>query len=192
MELTQEFLRKYFSYRGDGNLIYKKKFDKNEVGSIAGYKVKHISRNGKEFFYIYVHINIFKKKYALHRLIYLFHNGKLPLEIDHKDGNTLNNRILNLRDAKKLNTANQKSLVIHNTSGYVGVATTSRNKHIWRAYIHHENKTIHLGQFRSPELAAEAYDKAAAKLFGKFAVPNSQRVERKKKPIPLSEQEIDF
>lgn len=53
----------------------------------------------------------------------------------------------------------------HGTSKYKGVSfITSRRR--WRAAIKHKGHSVTLGLFKSEEAAAQAYNKAAEKLFG--------------------------
>jgi len=66
-------------------------------------------------------ININGKIYKEHRLIFLWHHGFLPHEIDHIDGDPLNNHIENLRAAThSQNGANIKRRT-DNMSGEKGV-----------------------------------------------------------------------
>lgn len=59
------------------------------VGSIAG----HVGRKG------YIYVTIDKRKYAAHRLAWLYVNGEWPKEqIDHINRVKDDNRISNLRD----------------------------------------------------------------------------------------------
>jgi hypothetical protein len=60
------------------------------------------------------------------------------------------------------------------TSGFKGVYKCSwlRGKprpKPWKAEITQDGKQLDLGRFRTPEMAARAYDVAAVKLFGAFA-----------------------
>lgn len=88
--------------------------------------------------------------------------------VDHKNGNTLDNRRENLRLAS--NSQNQANRRNHskNTSGYRGV-TFSKSTNKWQAAIKVAGKNIHLGVFETPELAGIAYKQAADMYFGEFA-----------------------
>src|SRR5262249_22527605 len=71
--------------------------------------------------------------YQAHRLVWLLHTGRFPVgEIDHINGDPLDNRISNLREATRAqNTANAKRRR-DNSSGYKGV---SRNGNRWSAHV---------------------------------------------------------
>lgn len=91
--------------------------------------------------------------------------------IDHKDGNILNNQRENLRSAtKSQNQANSK-IRKDNSSGYKGVSFY-RNYRKWVAQIRVKGRNMILGYFSTPEEAALTYDKAARKFFGEFAKCN--------------------
>lgn len=110
------------------------------------------------------------KKYVyMHRLIMQAETG---VEIDHKDGNGLNNQRDNLRNAtRSQNVRGFRGGRINKTSKYRGVYF-QRNANKWRASIKLEDKRLHLGLFESEFSAALAYDKKCRKLFGPFASPN--------------------
>lgn len=93
-------------------------------------------------------------------------------EIDHKDGNTLNNTIANLRICTSgQNKSNRKGW---SSTGFKGVFLETRHnpKKQYRARIYINNRCIHLGSFYTPEEAARAYDMKAIELFGEFARTN--------------------
>lgn len=93
------------------------------------------------------------------------------LWIDHINGDGLDNRKSNLRYAtNSLNQANRKRLTL-NTSGYRGVCF-AKDTGKWQAAIKHRQHNYYLGQYDTREQAAIAYDKAAVRLFGQFAVLN--------------------
>lgn len=101
----------------------------------------------------------------LHRFIL---NAPQGMEVDHLNGDGLDNRRANLRLAShKQNLANQQ-LSLANTSGYRGVVK-ARTSGIWAAQIKSDFKTTGLGYYDSKETAAYAYDLAALDLFGAFA-----------------------
>lgn len=74
-------------------------------------------------------------KYLCHRVVWEIHLGEIPdgFYVDHRDGNTSNNKISNLRlvDAK-INSRNRK-IGDNNTSGVMGVQFNSKltNKKIY-------------------------------------------------------------
>lgn len=91
------------------------------------------------------------------------------MEVDHIDGNGLNNQRYNLRICTtSQNQANTKRH-IDNLSGYKGV---SKSKKKWRAQIKINKRTIVIGSFETPEEAARAYDKVSKENFGEFAYLN--------------------
>jgi len=85
--------------------------------------------------------------------------------IDHRDGNGLNNQRSNLRIATDTqNKANGYSR--SGTSKFKGVY---RSKYRWIATIRINGKTYYIGSFTVEEDAACAYDTAARKAWGEFA-----------------------
>lgn len=104
----------------------------------------------------------------LHRVIMGEPNG---LDVDHRDGNGLNNRrhgqTGNLRVASPgQNNCNQR-ITPRNTSGFKGVYWR-KDRAKWQAYIMLNGKQRHLGYFRCPTAAAIAYAKASRELHGEF------------------------
>jgi hypothetical protein len=92
-------------------------------------------------------------------------------EIDHRDGDGLNNQEDNLRPTSGgLNQGNVPKRS-HNTSGFKGVTFFSP-RNLWRASISKDGKKRTLGYGRTPEEAARLYDAAAVAQFGEFAVLN--------------------
>lgn len=106
----------------------------------------------------------------MHRLIMGLGFGDKRL-VDHKDGNTLDNRRENLRVCTKAqNTWNRQS-VKKGRSGFIGVHPSPNGK--WRAVLLGENKRrIYLGTFVDPVEAARQYDAAASALRGEFVCLN--------------------
>lgn len=86
------------------------------------------------------------------------------VNIDHRDGDKLNCRRNNLRPStRSQNNANRRGW---SKSGYKGVREIFGK---FTSRLQANGRTIHLGTFATPELAARAYDRAALEHFGEFA-----------------------
>lgn len=90
------------------------------------------------------------------------------MEVDHIDGDGLNNQIGNLRIVTKAQNRANSSRNLNNTSGFKGVSWYKRSQK-WRAVILINGKYVHIGLFDSAEDAARAYDETARKYHGEFA-----------------------
>lgn len=110
-----------------------------------------------------------QEKLYLHRLI-LRPKGKL--EVDHIDGNGLDNRRKNIRLCTHQQNEFNQQLSKRNKSGYKGVYF-SKDHRKWRAQITVNNCVKFLGFFITPEEASYAYNKAAKQQFGEFAYLNN-------------------
>lgn len=96
------------------------------------------------------------------------------IEVDHIDGNKLNNCRSNLRLATT--AQNQANRVMRNKdTGYIGVSFDPRSPSPYVARISKDNKILHIGRYKDPVEAAKDYDKKALELRGEFAVLNFPR-----------------
>ena len=134
------------------------KYDLKWYVSAGGYVESH-----------YLDENNKGKIIKLHQLIFQILNQEVPdgYEIDHKDGDKLNNLDDNLRICTHTDNMKNKKKYKNNTSGFTGVTWHKRDKK-WEANIKQE----YLGHFNTKEEAARAYNAAAIKYFGEFAVLN--------------------
>ncbi|EIU7141728.1 HNH endonuclease [Pseudomonas aeruginosa] len=126
-----------------------------------------------------------KSSVTMHRWI-MFGDAK-GSGVDHRDGDKLNNRRSNLREATQGENAKNTRLAKNNSSGFKGVSKTAEGR--WRARITVGRKEIRLGNFDTREEAAAAYDRAALQLHGEFASPNGETPGVRVKIVPLLEGE---
>ena len=162
---SQEELHEKFEYCADNifkPLMWKINPSPNvKIGDLAGWVEKHG----------YYLITMNKgSKYRLHRLVWIYHNGDIPdeMQVDHIDGNPKNNRIENLRLATHAENMRNSKIRSDNTSGIKGVEWyKSRNR--WRAKIRVDGKTKTLGYFHTIEEAEAAIVAARNNLHGDFA-----------------------
>lgn len=109
------------------------------------------------------------KEILLHRDLL---NPSKEFEIDHIDGNPLNNQRNNLRLANHAeNIRNRTRVNKNNSSGITGVCWFKRDKK-WRARLMINGKEIHLGLFSKKEDAIKKREQAAKQYFGEFAYIN--------------------
>lgn len=109
---------------------------------------------------------------TLHRMIMVRMTGKqIPrgAEIDHVNGDKLDNRRSNLRISHHAQNAANTGLRRTNTSGFKGVF---RNKLRWSARLVLHRKSVNIGTFDTPDEAAWMYDQWAIALVGEFARTN--------------------
>jgi hypothetical protein len=92
--------------------------------------------------------------------------------VDHRDGDGLNNTQDNLRPADRPQNGANRGPQSNNSSGFKGVYFCA-DRQRWAADITAYGQRHRLGRFSAPEEAAEAYDAAAMKYFGEFALTNA-------------------
>ena len=101
----------------------------------------------------YLKIKFLGKLWSAHRLAWLYVHGSFPDEqIDHLDGNGLNNSIKNLRDASSIDNTRNAKIKVDNTSGCAGVTFVKRTGK-WCARIGAGGKRKHIGFSRTMEEA---------------------------------------
>jgi hypothetical protein len=144
--LTQEYLQSVYTYR-DGHLYRK---NGKRLGSVCG--------RG------YIHTSIKGKGYLLHRLIFLYHHGYIPEEIDHIDRVRDNNKIENLRASNRLH--NQQNLGDYSTNT-TGAKNVFYERGKYRVKMNINGKTRYFGFYKtleSAKIAAEYFRKQLCKI----------------------------
>ena len=116
----------------------------------------------------YVSFEAGKKQKSMHRLIAERAGIDCQNQIDHKDGNRLNNQRGNLRAATFIENGQNHGKNKNNTSGYKGVSW-DKQKEKWSARIGVNKKYVFLGCYDTKEAASFAYQLAAKKYHGEYA-----------------------
>ena len=101
----------------------------------------------------YVRLKINYKVYFLHRIVYLAFNPTFDISnpkalIDHIDGDTLNNRIENLREATHAQNLCNAKIQKNNKIGVKNICQTSR---YWRVAITKDGKRVVNKSFRKSD-----------------------------------------
>lgn len=124
-----------------------------------GYAVRNISINRKQ------------KLVYMHRVILSAPDG---LEVDHRDGNKLNNQSSNLRVCTQSENQHNRTKYANNKTGFKGVYWHKKSNK-FQTQIKSNNKIIYIyiGLFDSARNAARAYNTFARKIHGAFANLNN-------------------
>lgn len=119
----------------------------------------------------YVSKTIDYKKWKLHRYIYFLRGINIEgLEIDHKDGDGLNNQFSNLRISTSSQNKINRGVRSDNKLGMKGVEKLPTGR--FAAYIVKDSKKTHLGVYKTVEDAGLAYNRAAIEMWGEYAWTN--------------------
>lgn len=129
------------------------------VGCLAG----TVSRNG------YLVIGLDRKYFGAHRIIWKMMTGSDPDDqIDHINGNRLDNRWSNLRAANNGQNRWNTKIAKNNTSGIKGVCF-DKARDRWVASIAAGGSNKKLGRFKSKQEAIAARRLAETAMHGEFA-----------------------
>lgn len=106
-------------------------------------------------------------------------NAAKKEDVDHIDGDRLNNQISNLRICNRRQNLQNQAKVMRTkkgkaTSKYKGVYW-AKDREKWRATIRANGKRVAIGSYDNEKEAALAYNEYASKYFGEFARLNEFR-----------------
>jgi hypothetical protein len=153
--ITQQELYERFDYV-DGKLFWKKCQKISLIGKRAG--TKHIKG--------YRAINMAKRSYLEHIIIFMFHHGYIPEQVDHINGIRDDNRIENLRASNQSQNLWNSCQKQKTQTGVKGVRKFGEK---YQARITVNLKVIHLGTYKTLELATTAIQQARKLHHGEFA-----------------------
>lgn len=103
---------------------------------------------------------------VMHRILMGLEQGDTR-QVDHVDGNRVNNCRSNMRIVMPAENAKNRKGNHNNTSGYKGVVWRKSSRK-WVAQIGVNGKKVGLGYFDDPQKAYEAYCAASIRLHGEF------------------------
>ncbi len=150
--ITQEFLKSIVEYDKETGLFSRKN------GAKFGFK------DGG-----YLRAEINGKSYYLHRLAWLYEYGVLPeFHLDHANGDKMDNRICNLREANRSQNMCNVAKTKRNTSGIKNVSF-HKEANKWRVVVSVEGKNKSFGLYDDIELAELVAIEAKHKYHGDFA-----------------------
>lgn len=160
---TLERLRELFDYDPETGIFRWKIRTSNRIS--VGNRAGRNNGNG------YIRIMIDGYTEYAHRLAWFHFYGEWPeFEMDHIDGNGMNNRISNLRCATHAQNSQNLSKRSTNKSGVMGVSWM-KSYQKWEAYIMVNYKKIGLGYYNDLQEAGAAYLKAKKELHRFQPVP---------------------
>tara|TARA_R110000803_G_scaffold33582_4_gene73462 strand:- start:152 stop:709 length:558 start_codon:yes stop_codon:yes gene_type:complete len=178
MMITQAELKENLHYNPDtGDFTWIKPGPRRQTGRKVG-----SSQSGG-----YRNIRLLGVMYLLHRLAFLYVEGKFPPDqVDHINGMKDDNRWINLRHAT--NAQNHRNMRSYkgSTSKFVGVSLfklkrTKKDGTVsvytrWYAQTNYLGKRKNLGYFKCETCAALAYDDFVSEHYPKFSNTNFPRL----------------
>ena len=156
-DVTQTFIRDLFEYCDGGLYERTNRGPRARIGARIGY----LHPDG------YRKVEICNMLFLEHRLIFMYHKGFLPFQIDHINQVRNDNRIENLRAASQSDNQCNSGISKNNTSGIKGVSFI-RSTGKWRAELKFQKIHYYLGCFIAIEDATEAIKRKREELHGEF------------------------
>lgn len=160
MTITQEEIKEIVKYSQEtGVFIWiSSRSNKIKIGDTAG-NIWINQHNRKKYHRLWLSGRL----YLAHRVAWIYMTGSWPNDqIDHIDGNGLNNKWENLREVSGSENQQNTRMKRTNTTGICGVVW-NKNANKWQAAINIYNKAVYLGLFENIFDAACARKNAEVK-----------------------------
>lgn len=127
--ITQEYLQSLFQYNPKTGEMWWIKKRSNNTRLFRPFEFTGASHG-------YIVIRLDNKLQLMHRLAWIYSHGEIPdgAEIDHANGNKLDNRMINLRLSTHSENNQNKPITTRNTSGFKGVHY-NKNNNSWSAEV---------------------------------------------------------
>ena len=151
--LQQQNVRQLFNYDAEAGIVTRRTTHayNAKLGDVVGFKGNSSG---------HLQVKISGVAYWLHRIIWLWVYGYMPVQVDHKNQNGSDNRIENLREVT--HTGNQRNRK-RNKNNKTGVMGVYPSKGKFCACIRVNGKSVHLGTFALLEDARSAREHAEEK-----------------------------
>lgn len=157
-----EYAQEHFEYLSSGDLLIKKS---TKRGRTVGLIVVGWVKNSRKSHYRCMLLK--GKKVRLHRVIFAIVHGYLPEQIDHIDGDSLNNKIENLRACTPSKNMQNSKIRSDNESGIKGLGFHKLTNR-WRGRIK-LNCVVHLIQRKEKQFVINWLSEMRPKLHKEFS-----------------------
>ena len=169
MKLTTEIIRELLDYDQHTGIFTWRVRSREWFGydrdwkrwntQLAGHTAGTVSKNAHG--YPRLRIRVLGKIHHASRLAFIWMGEPLPEQVDHDDGDSLNNRWANLLASSAAENQKNMSMSRANTSGVTGVYW-NKSKGKWLSQCRLNGKQIYLGLFDDIDEAASAVSKYRA------------------------------
>jgi hypothetical protein len=161
--LTHERLLELLRYRDDGVLVWRESRRGHiKKGEIAG---GIVTRGPAYCRKSYWSVGLDLETYPRSKLVWFYHYGDWPEDLNYADRNPLNDRIENLRLATKAQFGASRLSHRNNTLEYKGVSWHARSQK-WVASVRFRGRMRCLGYFDTAKAAGAAYRDEVLRLRG--------------------------
>jgi hypothetical protein len=156
---SQELLLQLLRYDADTGKLFWLPRPLESFAVASKGKIWNTRFAGKEAYSLsvrgYVIIAINGQRHYAHRIIWRMVTGEIPAEVDHINGDRVDNRFINLRSATREMNGRNLSIKSNNTSGVNGVYWHKKDQR-WVAYGKLDHKMVVIGRFKEKQEASDA------------------------------------